>query len=113
MEMAADAESYRRLLATLIADKDYRRQRGDQVQAKILALHSGEGWMAFLKNAYSKALHAEGRGCTSLLDDVFVSGTLRHALSQPYGRKGVMTITRQLLWRFFRHLPYPSRVSLA
>jgi len=112
MEMAADADSYRRLLGTLIADKDYRAQRGDHVQARILAGHTGEGWMAFLNNTYSSALLAEQRECTSWQEDVFISGPLTHALSQLYGTKSAMTNTRQLLWRFCRRLPYTARVSL-
>lgn len=112
MEMAADAESYRRMLARLITDNVYRRQRGDDVQAKVLASHTGEGWIAYLRNAYERALVAERRGCTSLRDDVFLPGSLTQALSHLYDGKGVKTNTRQLFWRFFRNLPYSARVSL-
>jgi hypothetical protein len=112
MEMAADAESYRRLLRRLILDKNHRMVSGRRVRAQILARHTGAGWRAAMQDVYSRVSNAGERGCLSEGADAFVAGSLNVALSQLYGQKAPK-IMRQWLRRLLQPLPYPRRVSIA
>ena len=109
MELADSMESYRNLLARLIKDEPFRRERGRRVQEQILSRHT-EHWMNTVHNLYEKVHQYNGRGCLVEKNDNFQPGDLNLALERLWGRQSFRM--RSLIGKFIGTLPYRSRVAL-
>lgn len=108
MELATDPEAYRTLLARLITDTEFRRQKGQCVQAQILSLHTGKNWVHAVHDLYARVERAGDRGCLLGDSDVFEASPLTVALVQLYGR----VHPRKMIGKYIGALPYRSRLPI-
>jgi len=108
MELAGNAESYQAMLTRLIADAEYRRQKGQSVQAQILSLHTGKNWVHAVHDLYAQVGRTDVRGCRSGDSDVFEASSLNVALFQLYG----CVHPRKMIGKYIGALPYRSRLPI-
>lgn len=103
MIMASDAASYRAALRKLSFDLQERSTKGAVLQSRILALHSGSGWLNAIQLAYAGMEASNGQSCLVEPKERFEAGALNIALDQLYGaaafrlpdliRRGVGTLS--------------------
>jgi hypothetical protein len=108
MELAGDVESYQALLTRLIDDAEYRRQKGQSVQAQILSLHTGKNWVHAVHDLYAQVERTADRGCLRGDSDIFEASPLNVALVQLYGP----VHPRKMIGKYIGALPYRSRLPI-
>jgi hypothetical protein len=108
MELAGNAESYQAMLTRLIADAEYRRRKGQRVQAQILSLHTGKNWVQAVHDLYAQVERTDVRGCLLGDNDVFEASALNVALFQLYG----CVHPRKMIGKYIGALPYRSRLPI-
>lgn len=108
MELAGNAESYQAMLTRLIADAEYRRQKGQRVEAQILSLHTGKNWVQAVHDLYAQVERTDVRGCLLGDNDVFEASALNVALFQLYG----CVHPRKMIGKYIGALPYRSRLPI-
>lgn len=110
MELASDPETYKSLLKSLILDTEFRHQRGQLIQAKILSLHTGNNWTDVVRNIYMNVEECNDRGCFLENNDIFNPSSLDLALVQLYSQQSFSF--RKLITKCIGTLSYRLRLSI-
>lgn len=108
MELAGDPQSYQSVLTRLITDPEFRRQRGQHVQTRILSLHSGSGWVEAVHNLYAQVKRINNRACLLGNTEAFETSAVDVALVQLFGPMR----TRQMIGKYIGALPYHTRLPI-
>lgn len=110
MEVAMDAESYRRMLTRLIKNEGARRRNGQLVQEGIHSFHAGKNWVQALSLLYERVESSDNRKCLLEKQDIFEKSPLNLALVRLYSQSSYSA--RRLIRESLRSLPYFSRLSI-